>query len=307
MHFRFPSSRQGDIMFQQNIPMALTFDDVLLVPGPSEILPSEVSLKTRLTETIELQAPLLSAAMDTVTEHQTAIAMAREGGIGIIHKNMSIESQAKEVERVKKSESGMIVDPITVSRNQSVAEVQAIMRNYRISGLPVLDGDKLVRCSRLSAKIDNTCINDGYQIYLHNFILTRDGKWAVVQQGMNKSDITARRYHWLSDNVKSFVDDPHSGIAGENMGSILNLSDTRSEPARSAIVEFLSIHPDKQQHEIESLISSQHLTSRHLDMPAHHHVTAADVNSKRMGAVLALAYEKQFRDFTDALLLNGVE
>ena len=131
-------------MFQQNIPLALTFDDVLLVPGPSEVLPSEVSLKTRLTESIELQAPLLSAAMDTVTEHQTAIAMAREGGIGIIHKNMSIESQAREVERVKKSESGMIVDPITVSRNQSVAEVQAIMRNYRVSGLPVLDGDKLV-------------------------------------------------------------------------------------------------------------------------------------------------------------------
>lgn len=131
-------------MFHQDIPLALTFDDVLLVPGPSEVLPSEVSLKTRLTNAIDIQAPLISAAMDTVTEHQTAIAMAREGGIGIIHKNMSIESQAREVERVKKSESGMIVDPITVSRNQSVAEVQAIMRNYRVSGLPVLDGDKLV-------------------------------------------------------------------------------------------------------------------------------------------------------------------
>ncbi len=131
-------------MFHQDIPLALTFDDVLLVPGPSEVLPSEVSLKTRLTNAIDIQAPLISAAMDSVTEHQTAIAMAREGGIGIIHKNMSIESQAREVERVKKSESGMIVDPITVSRNQSVAEVQAIMRNYRVSGLPVLDGDKLV-------------------------------------------------------------------------------------------------------------------------------------------------------------------
>ncbi len=169
-----------------------------------------------------------------------------------------------------------------------------------------LDGDKLVRCSRLSAKIDNTCIHDGYQIYLHNFILTKDGKWAVVQQGMNKDDITARRYHWLSDDVKSFVDDPHTGIVGKNEGEILNLSDTRSEPARSAIVEFLSIHPDKQQNEIESLFSSRNLSSRHLDMPAHHHVTPADVNSKRMGAVLAAAYEKQFSDFTDALLLNGV-
>ena len=131
-------------MLHHDIPMALTFDDVLMMPGASEVLPSEVSLTTRLTDTIELQSPLLSAAMDTVTEHQTAIAMAREGGIGIIHKNMSIDSQAKEVEKVKKSESGMIVDPITVSRNQSVAEVQAIMRNYRISGLPVHDGDKLV-------------------------------------------------------------------------------------------------------------------------------------------------------------------
>ncbi len=131
-------------MFQQEIPLALTFDDVLLVPGPSAVLPAEVSLSTRLTDGINLQSPLISAAMDTVTEHQTAIAMAREGGIGIIHKNMGVEQQAKEVEKVKKSESGMIVDPITVSRHQSVAEVQAIMRNYRISGLPVLDGDKLV-------------------------------------------------------------------------------------------------------------------------------------------------------------------
>ena len=131
-------------MISSPIPMALTFDDVLLVPGPSAVLPSEVDLTTKLTQAIELKAPLLSAAMDTVTEHQTAIAMAREGGIGIIHKNMGIEEQAREVERVKKSESGMIVDPITVDRNQSVGEVQEIMANYRVSGLPVLDGDKLV-------------------------------------------------------------------------------------------------------------------------------------------------------------------
>lgn len=131
-------------MTPNQIPMALTFDDVLLVPGASAILPSQVDLTTRLTQSIELRAPLLSAAMDTVTEHQTAIAVAREGGIGIIHKNMSIDAQAREVERVKKSESGMIVDPITVTRNQSVAEVQEIMATYRISGLPVLDGDKLV-------------------------------------------------------------------------------------------------------------------------------------------------------------------
>jgi IMP dehydrogenase len=131
-------------MFSLDIPAAYTFDDVLLVPSASEVLPAEVTLATRLTRTINLNAPLVSAAMDTVTEHRTAIAMAREGGIGIIHKNMSITSQAKEVERVKKSESGMIIDPVTVSEGQSVAEVQAIMKHYKISGLPVLRDDKLV-------------------------------------------------------------------------------------------------------------------------------------------------------------------
>ncbi len=131
-------------MFSQEIPPAYTFDDVLLVPSASEVLPSEVSLATHLTRSIRLNAPLVSAAMDTVTEHRTAIAMAREGGVGIIHKNMSIESQALEVERVKKSESGMIIDPVTVTEEQSVGDVQAIMKNYKISGLPVLRGDKLV-------------------------------------------------------------------------------------------------------------------------------------------------------------------
>ena len=131
-------------MFDKDIPPAYTFDDVLLIPCASEVLPSEVSLATKLTDSISLKAPLVSAAMDSVTEHQTAIAMAREGGIGIIHKNMSKESQAIEVERVKKSESGMIIDPVTVTEDQSVGEVQSIMRNYKISGLPVLRGDKLV-------------------------------------------------------------------------------------------------------------------------------------------------------------------
>jgi len=131
-------------MFDKDIPPAYTFDDVLLIPCASEVLPSEVSLETKLTDSISLKAPLVSAAMDSVTEHQTAIAMAREGGIGIIHKNISKENQAVEVERVKKSESGMIIDPVTVNEDQSVGEVQSIMRNYKISGLPVLRGGKLV-------------------------------------------------------------------------------------------------------------------------------------------------------------------
>lgn len=132
-------------MLPDNIETALTFDDLLLVPSASEVLPSEVNLSTRLTDTINLNTPLVSSAMDTVTEHRAAIAMAREGGIGIIHKNMTIDQLVLEVEKVKKSESGMIVDPVTVNRNQSVAEVQNIMREYKISGLPVLNSDgKLV-------------------------------------------------------------------------------------------------------------------------------------------------------------------
>ncbi|CAK8720302.1 MAG: IMP dehydrogenase [Candidatus Electrothrix sp. AW2] len=131
-------------MFDQDIPPAYTFDDVLLVPSDSDVLPSEVSLATRLTDTVYLNAPLVSAAMDTVTEHRTAIAMARSGGIGIVHKNMSISDQAREVERVKKSESGMIIDPVTVTEQQSVGEVEEIMAMYKISGLPVLREGKLV-------------------------------------------------------------------------------------------------------------------------------------------------------------------
>jgi len=131
-------------MLPDTIEMALTFDDLLLKPSASKILPNEVALKTRLTSQISLNTPLISAAMDTVTESATAITIAREGGIGIVHKNMSIEQQALEVERVKKSESGMIIDPIVVKQDQSVGEVQQIMAHYKISGLPVLDQGKLV-------------------------------------------------------------------------------------------------------------------------------------------------------------------
>lgn len=131
-------------MLPDNIEMALTFDDLLLIPAESAVLPNEVSLRTWLTEKIPLNCPLISSAMDTVTESATAITMAREGGVGIIHKNMGIDKQVLEVERVKKSESGMITDPIVVGQYQSVAEVQDIMSRYKISGLPVLHESKLV-------------------------------------------------------------------------------------------------------------------------------------------------------------------
>lgn len=120
----------------------LTFDDVLLLPRYSEITPDMVSLKARLTKHITLNIPLLSAAMDTVTESQMAIALAREGGIGIIHKNMSIEQQAKEVDKVKRSENGVITDPITLSADKTLADALHIMSDYHISGIPVTDEDK---------------------------------------------------------------------------------------------------------------------------------------------------------------------
>ncbi len=123
---------------------ALTFDDVLLVPSYSEVLPKDVDVRTRLTKRIELHIPLLSAAMDSVTESRTAITMAREGGIGIIHKNLPILDQAKEVERVKRAESGMVIDPVTVKPNQSLREVLAIMREHDISGVPVVEGQRPV-------------------------------------------------------------------------------------------------------------------------------------------------------------------
>ena len=123
---------------------ALTFDDVLLLPEDSEVLPREVSLRTSLTREIDLNVPLISAAMDTVTEARLAIALAQEGGIGIVHKNMSIERQAAEVARVKKFESGVIKDPITVRPDQSIREVLALTRAHGISGLPVVDGENLV-------------------------------------------------------------------------------------------------------------------------------------------------------------------
>ncbi len=121
---------------------ALTYDDVLLVPARSSVLPREVDVRTRLTRSIKLNIPVISAAMDTVTEYDMAIAMAREGGIGILHKNMSIAMQAEQVDRVKRSESGMILDPVTVGPDRSIREVLGLMNKYKISGIPVVDGGR---------------------------------------------------------------------------------------------------------------------------------------------------------------------
>jgi hypothetical protein len=158
-----------------------------------------------------------------------------------------------------------------------------------------LEGTALVRASKLSAKVDNTCVLDGFNLYLHSFIVSAQGEWAVVQQGMNTATRMARRYHWHSATVTSFVDDPHAAIIGNNQGLIMNLSDSRAGKNRQGIIEFLSCHPDIQHQEMRRLV-----------LDRDHRVTARHVDSKRLGAVLALAYEKQYREFVDALLLPGV-
>src|SRR3984957_1156829 len=119
---------------------AITFDDVLLIPAFSDFIPNEADTHTRLTRGIELNIPMVSAPMDTVTESALAIALAQEGGIGIIHKNLSIENQAREVEKVKRSENGVIVDPITLAATATIGTARRVMREYNVSGIPIVDG-----------------------------------------------------------------------------------------------------------------------------------------------------------------------
>ena len=136
--------RWGVNRMSHDIHYAYTFDDLLLLPGASSVLPSEADLSTRLTRRISLNIPLISSAMDTVTEADTAISLARQGGMGILHRNMTIEAQALEAEKVKKSESGMIIDPVTIGPEARIADVLQLMERYRISGIPVVEGKKLV-------------------------------------------------------------------------------------------------------------------------------------------------------------------
>ena len=126
------------------VPEALTFDDVLLLPSHSDVVPSQANTQTQLTRNIRLNIPIISAAMDTVTESHMAIALAQQGGLGIIHRNLTIEQQANEVDKVKRSESGMIVDPVTMSPDAKVSDALDVMRQYKISGVPITKGGKLV-------------------------------------------------------------------------------------------------------------------------------------------------------------------
>jgi uncharacterized protein len=158
-----------------------------------------------------------------------------------------------------------------------------------------LDGAHLIQCSRLSAKVDNTAIQDGFQLYLHSFVLSSEGEWAVVQQGMNGQSRYARRYHWHSRSVRSFTEEPHTFIYGKNQGLILNLTDREAAGTRKGVLAVSRENPLRIMTEIKKLV-----------MPAHHEVRSKDVDLKRLGAVLALAEEKEISDFEGLLLLEGL-
>jgi len=158
-----------------------------------------------------------------------------------------------------------------------------------------LNGNELVRFSKLSAKVDNTAVQDGFQLYIHNFILSNEGDWTVVQQGMREGNAMARRYHWHSQHVKSFVEEPHTGICGENQGQILNLTASEANTTREKILDITSEKPELMMQDIQQLV-----------MPGHHDVRTEDVNLKRLGSILWLAHDSKPKDFEELLLLEGV-
>ena len=158
-----------------------------------------------------------------------------------------------------------------------------------------LDGNSLVRCSKLSAKVDNTAVQDGFQLYMHSFIVNTDGLWTVVQQGMRDDSSTARRYHWHSSAMESFVDAPHTAICGQNQGTILNMVAKEAMPARQSVLSMTAEHPNRMIAEVQ-----------HLVMPRHHDVRAKDIDLKRLGAMLWLTHDKQPADFEELLLLQGM-
>lgn len=202
-----------------------------------------------------------------------------------------------------------------------------------------MDGNKLINCSKLAAKVDGTALQDGFQLYQHNFILSDQGDWTVVQQGMNVSEKKARRYHWSSEKLRSFVENPHTGVTGENQGLILNLTDINASSTRSKILSLTQENPDRIIREVKKMGGSESLqlelfddaeknknppsnqnnlsnewqktqilikNDRNLVMPSHHEIRAEDVDLKRLGAVLATTYESENTDFESLLLTPGL-
>lgn len=158
-----------------------------------------------------------------------------------------------------------------------------------------LDSTDLVRCSKLSAKVDNNAVQDGFQLYLHNFIVNDEGNWTVIQQGMSDLNGTARRYHWHSNALKSFTEEPHTFIYGQNRGQILNLTDQKAQPIKKSMLAITAEDPDQMLREIKRLV-----------MPNHHEVRVENVDMKRLGSILWLAQEKNVSNFEELLLLEGL-
>lgn len=158
-----------------------------------------------------------------------------------------------------------------------------------------LNGTELVKASKLSAKVDNTAIQDGYQLYQHNFVVTDNGNWCVIQQGLNDADGTARRYHWLSENLTSFIEEPHTGINGISRGTILNLTANEASDNRKGILDISHTDSTKIMQDFARLI-----------LPEHHEIRATDVDLKRLGALLYVTREQQPQTFEDLLMLEGV-
>jgi hypothetical protein len=165
----------------------------------------------------------------------------------------------------------------------------------KYADLNSLDSIKLVKCSKLSAKVDNTAIQDSFQLYQHNFIVSNEGNWTVIQQGMSNISATARRYHWHSSNLKSFTEEPHTFIYGQNQGQILNLTDKNAAPLKQSILSMTSESPALMIAEIKKLV-----------MPIHHDVRAENIDMKRLGAILWLAQENNIKNFDELLLLEGL-
>lgn len=177
-----------------------------------------------------------------------------------------------------------------------------------------LDGQMFGRYSRLVAKIDSAALQDGFQIYLHNFVVDADGNWVVVQQGMDTESGFARRYHWLSEGLESFTDDPHAGIDGNSRGALINLVDSRSSGARQVSLDLVEEGPDRtlkllreaRRKSSDTPIAEQIGLFDHLDMPAHHDVRPSDVNERRFHAAIAAASDTGPEDFETLLLTKGL-
>ena len=242
-------------------------ENILLDYGPSELL-------SRLSDPFWFQALGCVMGMDW---HSSGITTSVLGAL-----KRGLNPRAKEL--------GIAV---AGGRGRHSRKTPDELRSFAESA--GLDGESLARTSRLTAKIDNNAIADGFQLYLHTFIVSTAGEWVVVQQGMNGNEGLARRYHWHSRSVRDFTSEPHTGIVGEHQGDIMNLVDAAAKPAQDALLVIARENPEATLREV-----------RKLALPAHHDVRATHVDLKRLGAVLAVAYEREFRDFASLLLLENL-